>query len=180
MTNPNSKIDSLTDEELMTIYQDGDEKAFNIIYRRHSGKVNGFLMNSLKNRMLADEVFQATFLKLHKSRHKYNPSLPFLAWLFTICKSVMIDTIRKKASVKEDYNLMALEQAEAPEVEQEKEIPDLSYLPEPQRKALELRYTKDFSFDEIALQLNTSPANVRQLISRAVKKMKAFYGGKVE
>ena len=44
-----------------------------------------------------------------------------------------------------------------------------------QRKAIELRYGEDFSFEEIALSLNTTASNVRQLVSRALKKMKKYF-----
>jgi RNA polymerase sigma factor (sigma-70 family) len=42
-----------------------------------------------------------------------------------------------------------------------------------QQKAIELRYAQDLSFQEIAKKLETSPSNVRQLVSRAVKQLKA-------
>jgi DNA-directed RNA polymerase specialized sigma subunit len=48
----------------------------------------------------------------------------------------------------------------------------LEVLPQFQKEAIELRYQKDLSFSEIAKHLETSPSNVRQLISRGIKKLK--------
>lgn len=165
-------LETLSDEELMGAYQQGNDNAFAVLYARHSGKVYGFLINRLKDRAFADDVFQATFMKLHKARLHYDPSFPFVPWLFTVCKSVMVDNVRKKKTIQEDLDSIAVEQAIAEEPQVLTALPDLASLPETQRKAVELRYGQDLSFEEISKQLETSPANVRQLISRAVKRLR--------
>lgn len=167
-------LNSLTDEELMAIYQEGNEKAFAVLYSRHSEKVYGYLKNSLRNNAFAQDVFQATFLKLHNNRSHYDPTFPFLPWLFTVCKSVMIDQIRKKSRIREDNNSVALDLAVAPDIAKPIALPNLSVLPVMQQEAVQLRYIQDLSFEEIAQRLETSPSNVRQLISRAVKKLKVI------
>ena len=55
----------------MQAYQNGIDGAFDLLFKRHSSRVYGFLMNHLKNRAQADDVFQATFLKLHQARRHY-------------------------------------------------------------------------------------------------------------
>ncbi|MGK5087605.1 sigma-70 family RNA polymerase sigma factor [Bdellovibrionota bacterium FG-2] len=168
--------EELSNEALMVAYQKGDLKAFEVLYRRHSGRVYGFLVGKLKGVGMADDVFQATFLKLHQSRASYEASYPFLPWLFTICRNTMIDSLRKNKRSIEELNPVAIEKAQAPAGENTEDwsaIPSLSTLPENQRQALELRYSEELSFVEIAQKLKTSPVNVRQLISRAVKKLRA-------
>lgn len=156
----------------MGAYQQGSDKAFAVLYARHSAKVYGYLMNNLKDRVSADDVFQAIFMKLHKARLHYDPSFPFLPWLFTVCKSVMVDSLRKAKTVYEDLDEAAVEQAVAEIPVERPELPDMTGLPEAQRKALELRYSQDLSFEEISKRLETSPANVRQLISRGLKRLR--------
>lgn len=166
-----------TDEELMKAYQQGDEQAFATLYRRHSAKVYGYIRKSVRDQTFADDVFQATFMKLHSARAHYDPSFPFLPWLFTICKSAMIDGLRKRQQIQEDLNEVAIEQAVAVTSHAEgPRLPELNTLPEAQRKAIELRYGEDLSFEEIAKRLDTSPTNVRQLVSRAIKRLKSLTG----
>lgn len=165
-------LEGLSDEELMEAYQQGDDAAFAALYRRHAEKIYGFLMNRLRDRPFADDVFQAVFMKLHATRAHYDPAFPFLPWLFTVCKSVMIDAIRKKKRIREEANEEAIEQAAASEPRGESELPDFGQLPEAQRHAVELRYGHDLSFEEISKRLETSPANARQLISRALKRLR--------
>lgn len=167
-----TNLETLCDEELMEAYQQGDDTAFAELYRRYSPKIYGYLVNSLRDRPFADDVFQAVFLKLHHTRAHYDPAFPFLPWLFTVCKRVLIDCIRKKKNIHEESNEEALNQAVAIGPKLAAEIPDLGVLPEVQRKAVELRYQQDLSFEEISRRLETSPANVRQLISRALKRLR--------
>ena len=163
----------------MLAYQEGNEVAFTQLYRRHSSKVYGYLATRLKDRALADDAFQATFLKLHQSKAKYDASLPFAPWLFTICRTSMVDVIRSRTRVNENENQneVAVEMAAAPEKEEAADLPELSALPSAQRQALELRYLESLSFEEISKRLETSPANVRQLVSRAVKRLKLVAQG---
>jgi RNA polymerase sigma factor (sigma-70 family) len=159
------------DEELMALYQDGNEEAFNLLYKRNSSKIYSFLLNKLRNEEAANEIFQTTFLKLHKGRHLYNKDFPFLPWLFTICRNALNDHLRKKMVNKEIFNEKAFANAVA---ESEYESSVLPSLPANQQMAIELRYLNGFSFEEISQKLNTTSSNVRQLISRGTRKIKTY------
>ena len=97
MAGENDKIECLSDEELMSRYKFGEYPAFEELYRRHSGRVYGFILKRVKSRERAEELFQESFLRLHRNRSRYNDSLPFLPWLFTIARSAMIDGVRVDA-----------------------------------------------------------------------------------
>ncbi|MGK5085416.1 RNA polymerase sigma factor [Bdellovibrionota bacterium FG-1] len=166
-------VNDPSSEALMTAYQQGDEAAFAALYQRHSRKVYGFLVKKLRDQAMADDVFQATFLKLHQSRASYDPAFGFLPWLFTICRNTLIDAVRKKQRTQEDADPVAIENAQERVQEEGHILPDLAVLSVTQRQAIELRYSEDLSFEKIAEKLSTSPVNVRQLISRAVKKLRS-------
>ena len=153
----------------MIFYQNGNEEAFKLLYKRSSRKVYGFLLKRLKNNETANDIFQSTFLKLHRGRHLYNPKFPFLPWLYTICKNEMNDYFRKKMNHHEIFNELAIENAVAAPAF---ELPDFSILPQSQKLALEMRYFDNLSFEEISKKLNTTSSNARQLISRAIRRIK--------
>lgn len=163
---------TLSDEVLMMKYQDGNEKAFVALYNRHAAKVYGYLRNKIKDDIYSEDVFQAVFMKLHKNRSQYDSAKPFLPWLFTMCKNAMVDHCRKKQRVKEVFNREELSQAVAPDVIKSAPLPRMTELPSMQLRAIELRYHDELSFDEIAIRMDTSPANIRQLISRAFKRLR--------
>src|SRR6266481_6073957 len=84
-------LDELSDEELMALYQQGEEVAFNRLYLRYSDRVYGFLRKRLRDPQAANDVFQASFLKLHRSRDQFNPSFMFAPWLFAVVRTVLLD-----------------------------------------------------------------------------------------
>lgn len=158
----------------MRLYQHGREDAFNILYRRYSRRMYGFLRKRLKNPQSCSDVFQATFVKLHRSRHQFNSSFAFAPWLFTIARTSAIDFFDKNLaleSILSENEILREIPAEVPSLD----LVELSALPETQRTAIEMRYLKEMEFEEIAKRLETSPANVRKIISRGLKQLRSIF-----
>lgn len=171
-------LDGKTDEELMVLYQKGTEEAFRILFDRHSSKVFGFIVAKVGNKERASDIFQEVFMKIHRSKHLYNKSLPFLPWLFTVTKNAMIDEIRKYEKEREtvnidDVSIMAALPSDEPTLKEV--LPYVDSLPENQKKAVSLRYIEEKTFEEISVILKTSPVNVRQMVSRGVQRMKELF-----
>lgn len=175
--------ENLTDEQLMRLYQNGDEDAFKALYTRYSSKIYGFLNKRLKNNEVVAEIYQEVFIKIHKSKHLYNDSLPALAWIFTVTRTTMIDELRKnkKNQIIDNYELDKIPtdlEKTAPQFEQA--VESLALLPSQQKTAIQMRYIDDKTFEQIAQSLNVSPTNARQIISRGIKRLKELVsdGGK--
>ena len=168
-------LENLTDEELMLMYQSGAEKAFQALYARHSSKVFGFLKRRLSPEEKVTDVYQEVFLKIHRSKHLYNKSLPALPWIFTITKSVLLDAVKKDKNFKyvDNFNLEQIKaELKDNSVLAEGAVLAIKGLPAAQKTAVQMRYVEDKTFDEIAESLKTSPANVRQIVSRGIKRLK--------
>lgn len=165
----------------MVLYKMGEETAFEILFERHAGRVHQFLLNKLVNRELAQDVSQQAFLKLHRSREKYNPEYPFLPWLFTIVKTSMMDAMRERVAKKRIHDSHEIEEAVYPVLEEQTALAvHLEALPAMQKDAVSLRFIGDYSFEEIAERLGTSDSNARQLVSRGIRKLKSILSGKGE
>jgi RNA polymerase sigma-70 factor (ECF subfamily) len=160
------------DEVLMHAYQLGDFSAFETLYKRYSGRVLGYVRKKVMEPSQADDIFQSVFLKLHNSRQRYNSTLPFQPWLFTICRNAVLDYWRKTQRDQAVVQSDSIENIPAPTVEEARSLPDLSSLSAAQRKAIELRYIQDLSFEKISKILETSPSNTRQILSRAIRGLK--------
>lgn len=173
-----------SDEDLMEMYKVGDAIAFEVLFERHSGLVFGYLKKRLSKAKNAQDLLQEVFLKLHRSRHQYDRTLPFSPWLFSIARSVWLDCVKKKN----------IEYATEPEVIEDMVNPEqmmeavtsgldmevLNQLPATQKEAVSLRVIDDATFDEIALKLSTSPENARKLVSRGLKKLRDILGPREE
>lgn len=164
-----------TDEDLMAMYQDGSEEAFRALYARHSRKIFGYLKTRSQSEQEATDLFQEVFVKIHRSKQLYNRSLPVLPWIFSVTHSVLVDGLRKVSRKKEvyDFNFDQLAAKEIAETDGHLAIrPLIGTLPNNQQVAVQMRYLDEKTFEEIAEHLKTSPMNVRQIISRAVKNLK--------
>ena len=180
MPKGDQKNSALSDEELMSLYQGGDFASFEILYGRHSGRVFEYLKKRIPLEP-AQDLLQEIFEKLHKSRAKYNPQYPFLPWLFAISRNALMDfyklseTKLVRAAIASEQIIEQL----APQTNTSS-APDISLalgeLPTSQKRAIELRYLQDWSFEQIAKDMNTSQENARQLISRGVKKLRKLLG----
>jgi RNA polymerase sigma factor (sigma-70 family) len=163
---------SKSDEELMRSYQEGEQMAFEILFKRYAGRVLGFLSKRFFQPQLAQDLTQDVFLKLHRSRAQYVPDLVFAPWLFSITRSVWIDHLKKnrKEEPTEKEFLEKLSPATELVFESQDEI--LGYLPSNQKTAVAMKIYDDATFEEIASRLETSTANARQLFSRGLKRLR--------
>ena len=101
MSSEDESRQKLTDEELMQKYRIGDMEAFQELHSRHAPKIYGYLTKKLGSGSHADDVFQETFLRLHRFRNKYDSSFPFLPWFYTLCRNTMLDDQRKRRVLRE-------------------------------------------------------------------------------
>lgn len=121
----------------------------------------------------SEDIVQIVYTQIFKKRHRYNPDYHPLAWLFIITKSETKDYLKSdkiyKNYISDFSNFMSQNNTEEPSSLQEV---DLSRLSESEKKIIQLRYTEDKDFEEIAQDLNLSPANIRKIISRGLQKLR--------
>ncbi len=160
-------------------YRDGEAAAFELLHARYSPKVWGYLVSRVRNPQAREELFQTVFLKIHQSRDQYDPKFPVSAWIFTIVRHAMIDHWRRRPEeeVPEDEEALARhavpgDSAEAALAAAQSARQQLAGLPPDQRAVVELRTWGDLDHDEIARRLGKSESNVRQLWSRALRRLR--------
>lgn len=159
-----------TDEELMFLYQGGEEEAFDELFFRYQKRLFSYLKMRLKSEE-AEEVFQEVFRKMHEFRHRYDVSYPFAPWFFTLTRHVVIDFYRKNRKVeKTPFSEEVL-------IEQEKEKPmeldvDLSALSLENQKIISMRYFEGKEFSDMARELSLTEVNVRKKMSRAMQMLR--------
>lgn len=185
-TQVKSEIHELSDELLMQSYQLGEIEAFDELYRRYSAKVYGYLMIKLRDRSQVDDLFQAVFLKLHTARRSYERQYLFAPWLFAVCRSVFLDRLRQDKRMHQleaewtqdpSIGMASFFQSSDPQSEggpkkvEDLDV-DLSTLDERQKEVVAMRYLNEASFQEMAVKLNTTPSNIRQILSRAISSLR--------
>jgi RNA polymerase sigma factor (sigma-70 family) len=166
-----------TDEELMRGYRLGEAAAFEELYRRYSGRVYGYLRKRLPSREESDELLQGVFLKAHRLRHRFDPKYPFSQWIYVISKTLLLDHFRKQGrslpALESEIDLSQIEGPPALSGERSLEI--LEQLNPEQRTVVEMRVFDEHSYDEIARKLGKTQEGVRQILSRALRKLRLEY-----
>jgi RNA polymerase sigma-70 factor (ECF subfamily) len=164
-----------SDEELITAYLKGEEPAFGTLTARHLRGVYTFALRMVGDPAAADDIAQETFLKAWKSLKKYEEATSkFKTWLLRIARNTAVDYLRKRKHVPISYfenetgsNILAETVAD-----QEELAPDLlaklddakelnkvmEELSPKHREILQLYYSNDCTFEEIA-ELVGEPAN---------------------
>ena len=79
------------DEQLMLAYRDGDAGAFETLYARHRGALYRFVLRSINDRGIAEELFQEAWIRVIEARERYAPSAKFTTWLYTIAHNLLVD-----------------------------------------------------------------------------------------
>lgn len=165
----------------MTFYQGGEYTAFECLYERHSGRVLQYLKGRVSPET-AQDLLQETFLKVHRSRRLYQAQYPFLPWLFTIARNSLNDFFKSSDQriVKIGVQADLISEGTLPIAPAHDLSAALSGLPHVQRRAIELRYLNEWTFEKIAKEMSTTPENSRQIISRGIKKIRTLLKGDVK
>jgi RNA polymerase sigma-70 factor (ECF subfamily) len=81
-------------DALMARYGAGDDSAFDELYRLLSGRLYAFWLRLTRRRSEADDLFQESFLELHRSRATHPPRAAATHWAFAVTRSVHLDRLR--------------------------------------------------------------------------------------
>jgi RNA polymerase sigma-70 factor (ECF subfamily) len=186
-----TKSIALTDNELITRYVAGDEVALKQLITRHQKKVFSYILMSVKNRELAEDIFQDTFIKVINTlkSENYKEEGKFLQWVMRIANNLKIDYYRKVQRMpvfesNSDFNIFDVLNGTDQSIEQKiiteqihSDVKNLvQYLPEEQREVLEMRIYEDVSFKDIAeitgVSINTALGRMRYALINLRKLIK--------
>jgi RNA polymerase sigma factor (sigma-70 family) len=83
------------DEQLMLAYRQGDAGAFETLYARHKGPLYRYVLRAVKERALAEELYQEIWMRVIEARARYAVQAKFATWLYTIAHNRLADHWRK-------------------------------------------------------------------------------------
>lgn len=171
-------LEQLSDEELMTAFARDNEESFAVLYQRYEGRVYGYLSRKLNDDSTAEDAFQEVFLRVTRARSSFNSSFKFAPWLFSIVHRCLIDSIRlntRKARLKSELENQDELQVESADDSTSEIDSILSSLTDRDREVLTLKYVEDLPFDSVAKRLGINVTNIRQIASRAIRRLRKEY-----
>ena len=182
----------LSDQQLLNNYLSGDQSAISQLIDRHRRRVSDYIRMMVKDRDLADDIFQETFIKVIRviDEGRYTDNGKFLSWVLRIAHNQVIDHFRQMKQVGKvteadaGYDILNTMKFSSRTVEDqiidaqiESQVRAMvDALPEEQREVVMMRYFSGMSFKEIAehtdVSINTALGRMRYALINLRKMMK--------
>lgn len=175
----------MEDNELVQLYIDGNEEALSVLLYRHKRKVYSCIYVVVKDKCLAEDIFQDTFFKVIQTlkRNQYSEEGKFLPWVLRISRNLIIDHFRKNKKLPtvpvyvneegEEVDVFSTIMSEEESFKSKREKTSfrkgirsfINKLPSEQKEVVIMRMYYDMSFKEIAdfcdVSINTSLGRMR-------------------
>ncbi|MGE0589309.1 MAG: RNA polymerase sigma factor [Cyclobacteriaceae bacterium] len=180
----------VSDQELVTLYQNGNEGAFEMLLLRHKSRIYTAIYLIVKDRYVAEDLLQETFIKAINTIKggRYNEEGKFLPWLSRIAHNLAIDHFRKNKRhpeiVLEEgsrlFDSMQFADESFENAQQQRDTKRklrglIKELPIEQKQVLIMRHYLQMSFQEIAdrtgVSINTALGRMRYALINLRKKM---------
>ncbi|HVX83960.1 MAG TPA: sigma-70 family RNA polymerase sigma factor [Phycisphaerae bacterium] len=190
----------LTDEQLLASYKTGDDAAMADLIGRYQQELFSFLCRFVADRAAAEDLFQETFIQIHRNAGAFDPERRFRPWLFTIAANKARDFLRahgRRVAYSLDnaaghgaadgegstfVDLMAATtQAPPAELSHAEDVARVSAalatMPALYREVLVLSYFHDFAYRDIADMLHIPLGTVKSRLHAAVAAFAKVYRG---
>jgi len=160
----------------------GDATAFGDLYDIHVAQIYRHIYYRVGNTSDAEDLTQQVFIRAWHAIGRYRKkSTPFMAWLMTISRHLIIDFYRsqkKNVSLDDEYEATSHkpgpEQLAEIESEHRKLFKTISLLPEEHRQVILMRFIENSSYEEIAATMKKSKGAIRVILHRALKEMRVM------
>ncbi len=182
-----------SDEELLKLFRAGNASAFDALVHRYEGELFGYLNRYLRNRELAEDTFQTTFMTVYQKAETFEEGKRFKPWLYAIATNQAIDASRKrkrrqtislenewdsgessaKAGSLRDVLESNNEKPDSSAMMDEKKVQvrqAIDTLPENLRQVLLLAYFHEFKYQEISEVLEIPLGTVKSRLHAALEK----------
>ena len=184
---PNLSESARRDTELIIAARSGSKKAYSQIMSLYKGAIYFMLLRMVENKLDAEELTFEAFRKAFVNIHKYEPKFAFSTWLFCIASNNAIDHMHTKRVVtvpvepavhvnktaETEFNYYVKTDSDNPAESYVKEQnpkllhKSISTLKPQYRTLLEMRYFMEYSYIEIAKQLNSPFGTVKVQLFRS-------------
>jgi len=190
-----SNLTGASDQDVVTRAKQGDEAAYRELLRRYERPVFALLYRMVRDRALAEDLAQDTFVKILNGLRSYRPEFKFSSWVFKIANNAAIDHLRRRAVDTislhgspdavtperiaattldlPDRRETPLEEVEARELGSAIERAIGRLRPE-YRSCILLRHVEGHSYDEISQMLDLPLGTVKTYIHRARNELRDY------
>jgi RNA polymerase sigma-70 factor, ECF subfamily len=181
---PTEDIRNLADEEVMQLVQQGDPRAFELLYDRHGGAAFSLAYRMVGDRVIAEDISQEAFLSIWRSRLRYQAERGSVrTWVLGVVHHRTIDALRRnlvhdrrRASaegIEERQEAPERTDVEVARREEARQVRSaIDALPEDQSQVIELAYFGGFTHSQIAEMLEMPIGTVKGRMRLGLEKLR--------
>ncbi len=173
-----NRYTDLDDDALFVCVRNGEEAAFRELYRRYKHRIFAYCLRIVRDRHLAEDVFQQTFLSVFEHRDQYTGG-NLAGWIYTIARNWAFKAKQRQNRIhtheihdmEAEIDNLPYNPYPSPETQADYAIllDHIAQLPEEYREALELRYIDELPYKDIADILGISESLAKVRVFRAKK-----------
>ncbi len=173
----------MTDEMIMEAVKNGDLQQASLLFERYNKRIYNFLARMTMDRALAEDLTQNVFLRIIKYKGSYREGMRFQSWIYQVARNIFSDHYqahKNKSSHFIEVDKLRDHIAENDDAgdreEQEKLLTrSMAKLNEEQRELLVLTRFQHMKYEEVAMIMDTSVANIKVKVHRAIAKLREHY-----
>ena len=170
----------VSDESLMEAVKNGDLQQASLLFDRYHKRLFNFLAKMTMERTIAEDLTQNVFLRMLKYKNSYREGAKFQSWIYQMARNVFVDHYQesknKNGFVKMETLPDRIDEDYQDAEQQEKVLhQSLQRLPDEQRELLVLTRFQHMKYEEVAEIMNTSVANIKVKVHRAINKLREHY-----
>lgn len=168
----------ISDKELYKSYLNGNDKDFIKLIMQYKENLMYFILKYVKNKEVAEDIFQDTIVYLLENKEKYNLKYSFKTYLYMVAKSFSLNYLKRNKRIQHnelDYNVADKENLEDNiflKDKQRKIRKALNKLPEDYQLAIYLTQIEEFSYNETAKIMNKNVSQIKNLVHRGKAKLR--------
>jgi len=165
----------------MEAVKNGELQQASVLFDRYHKRIFNFLRQLSNDTMLAEDLTQNVFLRLIKYRNSYREGNRFQSWIYQMARNVFADHYqanKNKAGNYVDVEKMSDRIADTEKNYDEREQllhRSMARLTEEQRELLVLTRFQHLKYEEIAAMMDTTVANIKVKVHRAIGKLREHY-----
>jgi RNA polymerase sigma-70 factor (ECF subfamily) len=170
-----------SDEELITLFQNGDLSAFDELVARYKDPLFNYVARMLGDRVYAEDIVQETFVRVYRNRNRYQQVAKFSTWIYTIAINLTKTELRRQSlrrffslsgTVDEGKTLelpdlrMNLEKTAGDTIVRQHIQEAIDKLPKSFKEVIILRDIQELSYDEISKIIGAPLGTVKSRVNR--------------
>ena len=178
----NSKT-TYSEQELVALLQQRNEKAFGYLYENYSGALYGIVNSIVTDKEIANDVLQNVFIRVWKGLENFREDSQLYTWLYRIATNECL-TYLEQQKKRSSVSLSDVESGLSNKIKADKHFDPnrlewklqlaMQQLPEKQRVVFSLRYYEEMPYEEMSRVLETSEGALKASYHHAVKKIEDY------